>query len=270
MINREAVDPVLFPIMVDEVWTWNQTFADWIRSVAPSYELPALAIVGSGEVDDALLHQRQESGNVTGLNDLSNGRPAFLFLSTGFGSAQGMGPISAEAARWMADAARRCPDWLFIYKTRPGRADNPIPGEKCFKGLTNVHISRGDRELREFLTWDKLAVVGALGSNGLYMAAGMGKLACRLLVSRRQRPNPVIDEIAIPVDSPDDLVSVLARVRPRATTSPDAAPLADDARFPYRGHVLDRMTSLALRHLQSGSHASVGHVVHSMDEAGVA
>jgi hypothetical protein len=239
------------PILSSEVWTWNETVINAVRtgeSVPPHVEFK---VVGNAELNIAL-HNRQLHKNATSdLERSTEGHPVFLFLvDYDQSNVRNTEQIAAEAHRWIADAAGRHPEWYFILKTRPNHHDIELPSQDVLFNLDNVIISRGDIEFGDFLTWDNLNVVGGYSSTGLFVAAGTGRTTCRFVLSDQQANAPIIDEVTTAVSSGSDL-SKLLQMSLDDTEKDDDPTVDDQSKFPYREETLKQIEKHCLGILES-------------------
>ena len=247
---NEQPNPDLKPTLFDEVWVWNQYVADEYRRSLSSREAVKFEAVGRAEID-FVLQGSEVSEAEEQLRQQVGGKRVVLFLSEFIPNHEvQMGGVTEEALRWIGDASRHCPDWRFVYKSRPLHHGEQTPGLELIAQTPNCIIPSSEISLRSLLNWDNVLVVAAVSSSGLFVAAGTGKLAIRLLVSSQSTPRPIIDRISIPINSPVELRELLLDFDRQQIVYHDRTHVQQEALFPYRGHVLDRMESLCLQHLK--------------------
>lgn len=241
---NEQPNPDLKPTLFDEVWVWNQYVADEYRRSLASRDAVKFEVIGRAEID-FVLQGSEASEAEEQLRQQVGGNRVVLFLSEFIPDHEvRMGEVTEEALRWIADASRHCPDWRFVYKSRPLHHGERTPGLELIAQTPNCIIPNSDISLRSLLNWDNILVVTAVSSSGLFVAAGVGKLAIRLLVSSQSTPRPIIDRVSIPVNSPVELSELLLDFDRQQIAHHDRTHAYQATLFPYRGHVLDRMESL--------------------------
>ncbi|MGE0392425.1 MAG: hypothetical protein AB7P67_02535 [Vicinamibacterales bacterium] len=246
-ICNEPPRHIIVPFLSEEVWVWNQLAADLVEAVAPRSRT---VVIGSNEVDVALQPPDPPGDAERALRDAAAGRPTLLLLSEYFPDAifdAHERPLIIEELRWLAEAARAHPGWFFIYRPRNERT--APPGWAQVEHLPNVTTSSPEIGYRQFLAWDNLLAVGAVGSSGLFAAAGTGKTAIRLKVTDNRYCWPVIEQVSVTVHSPAELVNAIGRIDTTRSTREVAPELASS--FPFRGCTLQRMTDLCLDRLKA-------------------
>ncbi len=212
-----------FPLVSDEVMVWNQSAADWLIRYSGEAR-PLVHVCGNSELDLVLAAPIPPAPQASG--------PEFLFLSQcvdrDFPEAWA---CSAEALEWIRYAAERHPSWTFLLKER--HYDDGIRRLAALSGLDrlpNVAILPGSESYAGLLARERVKVVAAFSSTGLFVAAGAGKRAMRLAITSEEVS--VVDDIAVKVIDRSELTGFLDDLKP---------PVVPDAHFPFRGGAMGRM-----------------------------
>lgn len=242
--------PGLVPTLSDEVWVWNKSIVDAFEEIKPPNTSIKYEIIGKPEIDFALQTPQHRMSEEDTLREQAQGRRTLLFLSGYVDSkAHQLEELTRESLRWVAGAARLCPDWCFVFKARPGMQGLQVPGIELFADLPNCIIPESDISLRRFLSWDNLLVIAANSSTGLLVAAGVGKMALRLWASSLSEPLPVTDPASIPIHSLDALAETLLNFDAAFSQYQRSLEDREEALFPYRGRSVQRMENLCLQRL---------------------
>ena len=249
--NEYLTTPAMKPMLFDEVWVWNQQVIDEARQTLQPDIAIKFEVIGRAEIDFALQAPESCTDEEIEIRQRTHSKHVLLFVSEYIPNhGTRMGEVTAEALRWIAEAGRQCPDWQFVYKSRPLHHGKDTPGLEIIEGLPNCIIPQSEISLRNFLSWDNLVVVTALSSSALLVAAGVGKMALRLLVTSRFTPVPLVDQTAIPIHSPQQLIDILADFERNDLLYKEKLEREWKVLFPHQGHVLERMESLCLQHLK--------------------
>lgn len=235
----------LLPLLSKEVWVWNERIASGLKNILPKSNLPKINIIGITELDyiNELL---EASCGYENLKHKVEDKPTILFLSQAVPNRVNS-MVTEKMLSWLEEAAILCKDWYFIYKSRPGREDSGINGLIRLSRLPNFFISDKELTLKHLLKLDNIKIVCALNSSGLVIATGMGKLACRFVVSDSIMEYPFLNEITMPVHSATRLIDLLQRCSQDDFSKMD---IGDEIEiFPYRGETIKRMEHLCLQHL---------------------
>ncbi len=244
---NEHPTAAMLPILSNEVWVWNDLVSEVLRGISSMPSNASFSVVGNAQVDFALQHDEGDEARWQQLQGHGRFEHVVLFLSEYDGSeAVDTSRLMAESLHWLAHAARECSGWCFIYKARPFHFDKDVPGQDFFRRIPNFVLPDCELSLTDYLSWSKVRAVAACGSTGLFVAAGAGKVALRLLPSSTSVPLPVIDDVSFAVHSAEELVQALRRIELGNLTKPSRYL---DRAFPYRGCTLDRMESLCLERL---------------------
>jgi len=241
-----------FPAFADEMWVWNQTVIDDFQPFIPADYPIRQEISGRAEIDFAMQTLEVLSGEEATFKQLTQGKRALLLLSEYVpGSSRiDAAPYTRQHVEWLAEVSRRCPDWWFIFKPRHGVGAGDEPGMELIRDLPNWIIPKTAIDFRHFLSWENLAAVAAGGSSGLFVAAGVGKMAIRLMTPSQPYSYPQMEAVSIGVLSPEELTETLRNFDQAYAAYKQQIEPQLDVHFPYRGHVLDRMESLCLQHLK--------------------
>ncbi len=248
--NEYLTTPAMTPMLFDEVWVWNQEVINEARRILQPDTAIKFEVIGRAEIDFALQAPENCTDEEIEIRQRTHSKHVLLFVSEYIPNhGTRMGEVTEEALRWIAEAGRQCPDWQFVYKSRPLHHGEDTPGLELIEGLPNCIIPKSEISLRNFLSWDNLVIVTALSSSALLVAAGVGKMAFRLLVTSRFTPVPLVDQTAIPIHSPQQLIDILADFERNDLLYKEKLRPEQDILFPYRGQVIERMESLCLQHL---------------------
>jgi len=253
---NEVAHKGFFPAVSDEIWVCNEKVSESLRAI-PSIGLDKIiTITGKAEVDFAsnIGKQRYDSGNnFVGKMAASK---AMLFLGQyAPGMPGNVEQITREVIRWLLFAAKQCPEWNIIYKSRPMHHGQAVPGLENVRDSNNFVIPEGEASFNDLLRSRQVKVVSSLHSLGLYVAAGVGKLALRLNVSNSVVPEPTIDNVAVQINSPEELVETLRNYN-KNEIDPSLKENIDTL-FPYRGQVMDRIEELCLERLRNVKGAKI-------------
>lgn len=249
-ICNEPPYSMILPFLSDEVWVWNEMAARLVEETKPGGLTPKTEVIGSNEVDVALQPPEASREAETILREKTGGKPILLLLSEYYPGVfydPHERPLSQKVMSWLEEAARQCPEWYFILKPRQHKLGQRPPGTKFLEELPNFSVADYKIPYRQYLNWDNVLAVAAVGSTGLFAAAGAGKTAIRLAVTPNRYCWPVIEDVSVVVNSPEEFVQVLKRL----TTNSKLGALCSDEnrRFPYRGHTVERMEQLCLERL---------------------
>lgn len=224
------------PVLAKEVFVWNEsTRADLVRHFDGRSATPTVHPVGNWELDHVLEHPRRAP--------VAGGGPALLFLSQCVGADDVTSrEATAEALGWIARAATEHPDWTFLLKERHYDDElRSLVTAGPLSTLPNVVLLPASESYARLLACPSVRAVAAYSSSGLFVAAGAGKLALRLMVRHAKRPLSVVDDVVTRVASADELCRAL-----------DARP-AVDAEAPEAfgptppGRALDRIAAHCAR-----------------------
>lgn len=235
----------MLPIFSDEVWVWNKHVVDVFKKIIPRRSKTKFNIIGRPEIDFTLRRPNQllEENK---LFQQTKSKNVLLFISEYIeGHIFNTYEMTKEAINWLAYAANLCPNWYFVYKSRPHHHNDDIPGTEFIKNLKNFIVPKTSINLKDYLNWPNTKVVASCSSTGLFVAAGCGIEAFRLKVSAKSFPMSIIDEVSTIIDSPDQLIKLLNDIdNNRLKLSK-----FDPEIFPYKGKTLQRMKMLCLHHL---------------------
>lgn len=235
------------PIVSDELWVCNETQAEFMRQNIKDKN-KRIEVVGKLEIDFAMKADRAMTDEETRLNDAIKSNKALLFLSQYVsGMPIDVEPVTREVIRWLVEAAKALPDWYVIFKARPLHTNDVTPGLENTKDLSNFVAPVHDISFNRYLNWDNVKAVAAISSIGLYVAAGMGKHALKLNVSTSQLKESVIDDVAVGIDSPEELIQTLSDIGNGKMKM--NVQLDNDPRYPFRGHSMDRIEKLCVERL---------------------
>jgi hypothetical protein len=270
LLSKEAADipkilyhyeePLIqsIPVLSKTVWVWNQTAENELIKFIKDDARPDISITGNYEIDQVLetsaLQDAAAESELVYRRKIGE-KPVLLYLSQYGQLGSGFVKSPAEAAAWLEYAAAHCPGWHFIIKPRPFHYDKAEPGAELTKKYDNVSISPEEIPMARLLMWTNVAIVASIYSTGLYVAAGAGRTAVRLLVPHRREALPLIDGVSTSINTPEDLVKLLNNfVWPqKGTALAGDVTNNEDPRFPYRGHTIDRIERLCLEQLNKTS-----------------
>ncbi len=172
------------PLLADRVLAWNATDAG---ELGRAFAGARVTVVGNWEVDLA----RADAG-------ASSQAPELILLSQCLPGEPIFEQATDEILGWLEAVGLSALPWRFRIKTRgPG---DPILALVAARGLGKwlTPVEPGV-SLAALLARSEVRAVAALSSSGLYVAAGAGKAALRLLASRWRPPMPVIDEVSVAI-----------------------------------------------------------------------
>ena len=241
------------PAFADEIWVWNQVMVDdyKMHPYFPRDCKSAFKIVGRAEIDHSLQPVGELSKEETAHRKMTAGKPVFLLLSE---YVPVVNPEEAIYTRqhieWVAEASHQCPEWWFVFKPRHGKGAGDEPGLELIEGLPNWIIPQSSIDLRNFLNWENIVVAGSGGSTALLVAAGVGKMAVRLMVPGQSYSYPEMEAVSKGIYSSDELVRVLKDFESVYPAYQQEMQQKWDVYFPYRGQVVERMESLCVEHLE--------------------
>lgn len=248
------------PLLVHEVWLWNQPMVDWLARLVQPAERPVYAIVGHAESNSVLTVPQPCSAEEQALREAVGKRPVCVLLSD-FDSNRPweLVDLQRSCVEWMARAAAALPDWVFVIKARTGHAAavDRFPGREFLDGVPNLLLPAYELSYLGLLQWDRVRVVAAAHSSGVLTAAGVGKAAVRLFPDGDNRHLPIVDDVAVPLRTAEALTAFLRGV-PAGPDQRTGLPEIDESFFPYRGRTVERMAALALARLRPSEATAQG------------
>lgn len=227
------------PVLSDELWVWNDIVAQSMKTLQPAeFSRPQIEVIGLAQLD--CMEEQAECGVV---KPVALPRERYLlYLSEHIPVyAHNNHHATERSLAWLADTARRTPQWNFLIKLRPYHTDAPLPGESHLEGLDNITILRDNVSIAELLATKSIRAFAALSSSGLLLAAATGRQAFRLAVTGEPYPIEPLDNAVQRINSADALCDALAMPTPEINNSV----------VPYRGQVLKRMCSLCMQRIVS-------------------
>jgi len=244
---NEHASEVFLPFISDEIWIWNRMVLDCLKKYQLFSSKQKYRIIGKAEIDNLFLSREKESKEEKVLKRSVKTKQVLVFLSEYVDNQmKSTRESTLQAVSWLLFAARKCPDWFFIFKPRPYGESLNISQIPLSVSVKNFLLINSKISLASLLRWRKTFVLAGLSSTALYVSAGAGKVAIRLFPSRKTIPFPVIDKISIPIYRKDDLVKLLkklkiskSKVRSKAKKQSENSIL-----FPYKGKVINRMEGL--------------------------
>ncbi|HEB72926.1 MAG TPA: hypothetical protein ENI77_09945 [Nitrospirae bacterium] len=236
------------PCYSDQAWVWNEVVAENFKEALSGGHVPEIKIIGSSELENSLRIPDDRSDHEKDLMQWTGGRKVFLFLSEYFGYESIRGKIYTQAAlQWLHFAAERSPNWCFIYKRRPGHKSIPSLSEiKALEALDNFAVAPYTIEYKQYLSWRNLCAVGSIGSSGMFIASGAGKVTIRFDVVDDSWCEVASKKTSLSICSGEDLLSYLTRIELGENLIPQQS---YEIFFPYAGRTIDRMEELMVEHL---------------------
>ena len=247
----EHPDKLTEPVDSDEIWVWNETIAELMREICEASVRETkqnIHVIGHPESDYVETLKNLEKKNQNLPAKYLTAENIFVFISEYVDNPTWKrGPITFECVRWLEEAARTLPDWLFIFKTRPYHHLKAVPGfDKGTERLPpNLSIYRGDMTLPEFFASGRVSAAGALGSLGLFSAAMSGIPSFRFVVSEPNIPMTFLEEYAIKVSDARDLSRELMNLSQHREEL-----RAKTVKSCYRGGSITRMEKFTLERLK--------------------
>lgn len=241
----EHPDVLTQPVLSGELWVYDHSFEASMSEKKywfSKHSCANIKVIGHPESDLVLKKQNNPLVKHKIFDSRLKGRKIFLFASEYVSNGVwNRGPVTNVCIKWLYDAAMRCPEWVFIYKTRPLHHHNFFP-EIPEKGWPeNMIFYRDEAELSDFLASGRVDAAGALGSLALYCSARLGIPSFRFNASKKQMKMPFLDIVTNPILSAEQLIEALESIEPlRSKFS------IDSDRWQYRGSSLKRMENLSL------------------------
>jgi hypothetical protein len=218
-----------------DILAWNATDAAVLRGHNPR---SVAHITGNWELEEIGFSQMPVDKSV---------RSELIFLSQCLSADEPFfRTATEEALEWLNTVARQCPSWSFRIKTRG--PEDPLLGE--IKGRIqemSVSLVSPQTSFADLLRQPQVRAVASFSSSGLFVAAGMGKLAIRLRLPSWPVPMRLIDEVSCSVGSPEEWVRVL--------NEPDSEKSNGEA-FPARHQALAAAATVCRVAIESGSKAT--------------
>ncbi len=232
----------MLPYFSKEIWIWNEAVKKSLEAMTNQNSTPVFTIIGNSEIDSVLQVSEKKWLNDLKLSIPPNA-PVCLFLSEyDANPVLDIGPITEESLLWIDEAAKQLPHWYFVIGSRPVHEAKKLPGSEIIEKNKNIIFSN-TIPTHQLLRTDQVKAVAACGTQGLFVAAGLGKPAIRLLVSTVSMPFPVIDEVAIPANSPDEFITRLKTIEQQKKFN-------DENRFSHQSKVIEGMNRLINEKLQ--------------------
>jgi hypothetical protein len=243
----EHPDALLVPILSNEVWVWNQSIANSVAqemSNVTNRNLPEIKVVGHHESD--MILERMKSSTDLDFPNYLRREKIFIFISEYVKNKTWQrGPPTKICVEWLSMAAKALPEWLFVFKGRPYQSLADVPGFESPQELPpNLILYQGTLSLGDILSSGAVTAAGALGSLGLFAAAQSGIPAFRFKVTEVNMPMQFLDELAVTINNPKELVCHLNEIEIGADK-----PNSKLLNLPYRGKSLDQMETLAWKYL---------------------
>jgi hypothetical protein len=243
----EHPDAMVMPVYSKEVWVWSSEIKNSLMSELKSgnMNLPqSIRLVGHHESD--LIIERMKSSVDLDLPNHLRQEKIFIFISEYVKNKTWQrGPPTKICVEWLSMVANALPGWLFVFKGRPYQSIVDVPGFNSPKDLpSNLILYQGALSLGDLLSSRRIAAAGALGSLGLFAAARSGIPSFRFKVTEVNMPMQFLDELAVTVNNPKELVSLLKKIDIGSEKSNSKL-----LNLPYRGKSLDQMETLAWKHL---------------------
>lgn len=250
----EHPDVLAKPVLSDELWVWDDSIKTsmkarnyWFENISS----PNIEVVGHPE-SDFVTEKKYEFVNFPKmLNDRINDRKVFVFISEYVeNKTWDRGPVTSICLNWLIDVAIKCPDWFFLFKTRPLHHNNLPPQLSVENWPENILICRDELELNDILASDRVFAAGALGSLGLYCSARVGIPSFRFNVSDRQMKMDFLDEITFPINNSEQLFEALKEKDCLRAKLP-----VESVKWQHRGDAIQQMEILLLKLLHENDFA---------------
>lgn len=248
---NEIICEMLNPVLSDDVWVWNSVAE---RDLVSAVEGLRATVHQIGSVEAECVRIRQPvSPPAEKLRSQIGDRHVLVFLSQypmySFVDDLDTGIAERIVAEWLVCAAMACPEWHFVFKTRPYHHRAQPEWFALMESTSAITISRGDLEFSDLLQWSNVRVVGSLLSTGLYVAACEGRKALRFMVLPQQGSVPVVDSVSQQVHGVEELISALHAclafpAEDRCTARSDEEGCHD--LYPWLGRSVSRMEQLTM------------------------
>lgn len=240
------------PYLATTVCVWNRTDERMLRSYLPDDDVPNIHITGNAEFD-LILEGADVAADLqrdAALRRQSSGRPVVLVLSQFVEAIPRLVEGTRNMLSLLLPVATANPEWYFLIKEHHvGDRIGESAGCAELRALGNTGLlGYTDATLPELLRCPTVRVVLSASSTGLYLAAGVGKTAGRLLVHGMDEPIDLIDEVAVPIREGRELTTLLRGLDDATAGHPFSHETDDDhSPFPHRGCSVDELLQLVLQ-----------------------
>lgn len=250
----ELIYRSLDPIISDELWVWNDDAKNALNKVTNIKDDQVIHVVGNAE-SNWTLSLPKENMILSDLIQSDDATYFHIFLSQ-FPLYSYLDDVDTEEAtkksvEWLIEAKEHCPNWYFIFKTRPYHHKIQADWLRQFESQDNCIIIRDELSFNQILVNDRCLAVSSLMSIGLFVASALGKAALRFMVSSKQTTVPVVDDVSTPIASANHLIQILRRLEREHESDCPLLPLnrPREILFPHLGTVPDRLEQLCLLNL---------------------